>query len=46
MSEVREEKWINVDEAVDYFGIKAATIRDWIKKRRLPCPRNRQGMEV
>lgn len=32
MSEIREEKWINVDEAAEYFGVKAATIRDWIKK--------------
>ena len=32
MSELREEKWINVDEAAEYFGVKSATIRDWIKK--------------
>lgn len=32
MSEIKEEKWINIDEAAEYFGVKAATIRDWIKK--------------
>lgn len=32
MSEIKEEKWINIDEAADYFGVKAATIRGWIKK--------------
>lgn len=32
MSERVEEKWINIDEAADYFGVKPATIRDWIRK--------------
>lgn len=32
MSERVEEKWINIDEAVDYFGVKPATVRDWIRK--------------
>lgn len=27
-----EEKWINIDEASEYFGVKAATIRGWVKK--------------
>ena len=27
-----EEKWINIDEAAAYFGVKPATIRDWIRK--------------
>lgn len=27
-----EEKWINVDEVAKYFGVKPATIRDWIRK--------------
>ena len=27
-----EEKWINVDDVAEYFGVKPATIRDWIKK--------------
>ena len=28
-----QERWINVDEAANYFGVKPATIRDWIKKK-------------
>lgn len=32
MSERAEEKWININEAADYFGVKPATIRDWIRK--------------
>ena len=32
MNEHTEEKWINIDEAAAYFGVKPATIRDWIRK--------------
>lgn len=34
MSERIEEKWININEAAEYFGVKPATIRDWIRKGR------------
>ena len=27
-----EEKWISTDEAAEHLGVKAATIREWIKK--------------
>ncbi len=32
MAEKNEEKWININEVADYFGVKPATIRDWIRK--------------
>lgn len=33
-----EDKWINTDEAAEYLGVKAATIREWIKKKKgVPC---------
>lgn len=33
-----EDKWINTDEAAEYLGVKAATIREWIKKSiGIPC---------
>ena len=32
MSERIEEKWININEAAEYFGVKPATIRDQIRK--------------
>lgn len=32
MNDNIEEKWINIDEAAEYFGVKPATIRDWIRK--------------
>lgn len=27
-----EDKWINTGVAADYLGVKATTIREWIKK--------------
>ena len=35
MSSMQEEKWINIDEVAEYFGVKTATIRDWIKKTKI-----------
>ena len=26
------DNWINIEEAADYLGVKAVTIRDWIRK--------------
>lgn len=26
------EKWIGIDDAAEYLGIKPVTIRDWIRK--------------
>ena len=31
MSEINE-KWINIDEAAGYMGIKPGTIRVWLRK--------------
>ncbi len=32
MNKIIEDKWINTDEAAGYLGVKATTIREWIKK--------------
>lgn len=32
MSVVNSDKWINIEEAADYLGVKTVTIRDWIRK--------------
>ena len=34
MSDRQEEKWINIDEVAEYFGVKTTTIRDWIRKNK------------
>lgn len=28
------EKWIGIEEAADYLGVKASTLREWIKKEK------------
>jgi excisionase family DNA binding protein len=38
MIEKYDDKWINIDEAAEYLGIKTVTLRGWIKKdRTLPA---------
>lgn len=32
MDKIMEDKWINTDEAAEYLGVKATTIREWIKR--------------
>lgn len=32
MVDLTTEKWINIDEAAEYLGVKPGTIRDWIRK--------------
>lgn len=32
MVEMANDKWINIEEASEYLGVKSATIRDWIRK--------------
>lgn len=32
MNEVQNDKWINIDDAANYIGVKPGTIRDWIRK--------------
>ena len=32
MAELTNDKWINIEEAAEYLGVKSVTIRDWIRK--------------
>jgi len=34
MPDIVSEKWINLDEAANYMGVKPGTIRDWIRKNK------------
>lgn len=29
---LNDDKWISLEEAAEYLGVKPITIRDWIKK--------------
>ncbi len=31
--DLNEDKYISIDEAADYLGIKTVTLRNWIKKK-------------
>lgn len=31
--DLHEDKYISIDEAADYLGIKPVTLRNWIKKK-------------
>lgn len=47
MTEKTNDRWINIDEAVDCLGVKPATIRDWVRKGKgIPAQKNREAMEV
>lgn len=32
MIDIGSEKWISIDEAAYYLGVKPITVREWIKK--------------
>ena len=32
VKKIMEDKWINTDEAAEYLGVKATTVREGIKK--------------
>lgn len=34
MSETIVDKWISIDEAAEYLGVKTGTVRDWIRKNK------------
>lgn len=31
MQNSNEDRWINIDEAAEYLGVKTVTLRGWIK---------------
>ena len=32
MAEIKNDKWISIDDEAEYLGVKPGTIRDWIRK--------------
>lgn len=44
MEPMYNDKWISIDEAAEYLGIKTVTLRGWIKKD-LSLPAHRVGKQ-
>lgn len=34
MSSENQDKWVGINEAADYLGIKVCTLREWLKKEK------------
>ncbi len=34
MNDVSNERWIGIEEAAEYLGVKPSTLRDWIKREK------------
>ena len=34
MEEIMNDKWISIDEAAEYLGIKTVTLRSWIRNNK------------
>lgn len=32
MGNIMDDRWINIDEVANYFGVNKDTIRNWIKR--------------
>lgn len=43
MDTVKNEKYISLDEAADYMGIKPVTLRSWIKDPEKELPAHKIG---
>lgn len=37
MEEIMNDKWISIDEAAEYLGIKTVTLRSWIRMVKKVC---------
>ncbi len=37
MKNNQSENYINTDEAAEYLGVKTVTLRNWIKKEKVPA---------
>ena len=38
MEEIMNDKWISIDEAAEYLGIKTVTLRSWIRNGKEGLP--------
>lgn len=40
---MEDNKYISLEEAADYIGVKPVTLRGWLKKEKLQIPAHRIG---
>ncbi len=45
MNEIMEDKWIGIEEAADYLGIKSVTLRSWIRNEKKGLPAQKIGKQ-
>lgn len=45
MNELMEDKWIGIEEAADYLGIKPVTLRSWIRNKKKGLPAQKIGKQ-
>ena len=43
MENIKQDNYINLDEAAEYLGIKPATLRSWIKNPKNEVPAHKVG---
>ena len=39
------DKWINIDEAAEYLGVKVGTVRSWLRKTENSVPAHKIGKQ-
>ena len=44
MEEIMNDKWISIDEAAEYLGIKTVTLRSWIRNGKEDPPAQKFGI--
>ena len=45
MNEMMNDKWIGIDEAAEYLGIKTVTLRSWIRNGKEDLPAQKIGKQ-
>ena len=45
MEEIMNDKWISIDEAAEYLGIKTVTLRSWIRNGKEGLPAQKIGKQ-
>ena len=45
MTDNINDKWISIEEAAEYLGIKPVTLRGWIRKKKDGIPANKIGKQ-